>query len=144
MIEILEMKKNKEMHQVEMENEVSRVFVFRDGQTQLGSLHFIRLHPHLVKLTTLEFSDAPTLSRDLILDGLLRTACHTFHSEKIFGVIVEEEQCREHNLNANYFTPMAEIMDEMAGEIEPDFTAGREPFYLMKTDMIYKGCCKGV
>lgn len=144
MIEILEIREKREKQEIGMRKD-NRVFIFRDGKDQLGSLHFSHINPHLVKLTLLEISDSASLTHDLILDGLLRTACHSFHTAKIYGVIVEEEKCCEHNLKGLGFTPVAELGDEIASEIEPAFVSGQEQQYcLMKTDMIYKGCCKGV
>ena len=144
MIEILELKNSTEKNTKEMSDDNLRRFIFRDGKRTLGSLQLKLIHPQVASLLKLETTETSELTEDVIVDGLIRTACHTFQIENIPFIAVEGKTADEHVLLTKYFTPLDKISEAAIDEKMTMMINDHHQGYLLKTDMIYQGCCKGV
>ncbi len=142
MIEILEAKNKDEKEQLGISGDSDRMFVFRDRTVTLGVIQFSVKYPMVPLLLKLEVIHTNGLTSDLIFDGLIRTACHTFQRENLTWIIADEKMVREHVLLSSFFEPLLTIKETMPDEITAVLLTIHPECYVMKTDMIYKGCCK--
>lgn len=143
MIEIVEIKENDEKKQVGISDNCNKVFVFRDRTGTLGVIQFSVMQPKVALLMKLDVKHANSLTEDLIVDGLIRTACHTFQREHIHWIVAENEIVYQNKLSAAFFAPLSAMREAIPDEILSKIIKYHNKCHVMKTDMIYKGCCKG-
>ena len=144
MIEILELKNSDAKSSSGIPNDNLRRFIIREGNKTMGSIQFQRIHPQIAFLLKLEITDNSVLSVDVIADGLIRTACHTFQMENILLISADREVIEKDHLLTQYFTPLEKIAEVTSDETMTAFLHVHHQEYALKTDMIYQGCCKGV
>lgn len=144
MIEILELKDGLEKNASGMSDDNLRRFILRDDNKNLGSIQFKLIHPKIAFLLSLETTENSLLSVDMIVDGLVRTACHTFQTEGIPLISTELETINKHLLLSTYFTPLEKISEVTRDEKMTTFLNIHHQAYAMNTNMIYQSCCKGV
>lgn len=144
MIEIMEIKTNTEEVGKTLSDDKERRFIFLDGGIRRGAIHFITWLPEMMFLNKVEVNHENSPESEIIVDGLFRAACNKFQKENIIWIIAEKEMIHMHNLLSVFFTPLSQRSELMNKEALKDTLVPDTAYYVMKTEMIYKECCKGV